>query len=103
MKLNLATKIRTEQLEAILASTGIPTAGLIDGVIYSPIMQVLISPTEDKSEALPVWELMQKLYAAKDGEVELNDAEVKLLKLKVKLIAFPWLQVRLTQVLDGAI
>jgi hypothetical protein len=103
MKLVLTTPIRTEQLEAILASTGIPTAQLLDGVVYHPLMQVLISPTEDKSEALPVWELMQKLYAAKDSAdgVELSDSEVKLLKKKLELVAFPWLKVRLEQVLSA--
>jgi hypothetical protein len=99
MKLKLSTFITTPELSDMLSSIG--AAHLLAGNVYSPLMQVLIAPTDDKSEALPVWELMQKLYANKDGEVELTDAEVKLLKSKLSGIAFPWLKVRLEQVLNG--
>lgn len=100
MNLKLSTFISTPELSDIMSSIG--TAHLLQGNIYAPLMSVLIAPSEDKSEALPVWELMQKLYANKEGDVELSDAEVKLLKSKLALISFPWLRVRLEAVLNGA-
>lgn len=100
MKLKLSTFIATPELSDMLSSIG--AAHMLQGNVYSPLMQVLIAPTEDKTEALPVWELMQKLYANKDGEVELSESEVKLLKNKISVISFPWLKVRLEAVLNGA-
>lgn len=98
MKLNLADTISTEQLAAIMNSVG--SANLLQGTIYQPFMQLLIAPSQDTSNAVKVWELTQKLYANKDGELELDDEEVKILKSKLDTVAFPWLKARLLQVLE---
>jgi hypothetical protein len=93
MKLNLSTSVKTEQLAAILGSVG--AGAMLSGVVYTPIMQVLIAPTQQGENSLVLWELTQKLYANKDGEVDLTDEEVKIIKSKLEQIAFPWLKARL--------
>jgi hypothetical protein len=98
MNLDLSTPIATEELAAILGSVG--SGNLLQGTIYQPLMQLLIAPTQDSSNALPIWELTQKLYANKDGEVELSDEEVKILKAKLETVVFPWLRARLLQALS---
>lgn len=93
MKLNLAAPISTEQLVAILGSVG--SSNLLQGTIYTPFMQLLIAPSQDSANALLIWELTQKFYNNKDGEVELSDEELKILKSKLDTVVFPWLKARL--------
>ena len=97
MKLDLSTPIKTEQLSAVLGSVG--ATALLQGTVYSPLMQVTIAPATQGENALQLWELGMKLYNSKDGEVELTDAEVKILQTKVEQIALPWLRVRLLDLL----
>ncbi len=96
MKLDLTLQAVTPEIEAILASSGMPVTKF---AIYSPLMQLLVAPADKEDDAVMLWELSQRFYANKDGEVELTDREVSVLREKVKLIAFPWLKVRLTQLL----
>jgi hypothetical protein len=62
-------------------------------------MQLLVAPADKEDDAVVLWELSQKFYANKDGEVELSDRELSILREKAKNIAFPWLKVRLTLLL----
>ena len=96
MKLDLTAEAVTPEIEAILASGGVPVTKF---KIYSPLMQLLVAPAEKEDDAVMLWELSQKFYANKDGEVELTDREVSVLREKAKNIAYPWLRVRLSQVL----
>ena len=98
MKLNLAAPISTEQLAAILGSVG--SANLLQGTVYQPVMQLLIAPSQESSNALLIWELTQKCYEHKDGEVELSDEEAKILKAKLDTVVFPWLRARLLQAFE---
>lgn len=96
MKLDLTAEAVTPEIEAILASGGVPVTKF---KIYSPLMQLLVAPADKEDDAVVLWELSQKFYANKDGEIELTDREVGILREKAKLIAYPWLRVRLAQLL----
>lgn len=97
MKLNVAEPVKTPELEAMLSSVG--AAPLLQGTMYVPIMQLLIAPVQQGEDALKIWELTQKIYVAKDGEVDLTQDEVNILKQKANQIQFPWLRVRLLDLL----
>lgn len=90
MKLNVAEPVKTPELEAMLSSVG--AAPLLQGTMYVPIMQLLIAPVQQGEDALKIWELTQKIYVAKDGEVDLTQDEVNILKQKANQIQFPWLR-----------
>ncbi len=101
MILNVATPIHTPQLASMLESVG--ASHLLQGTVYSPLMQLLIAPSQQGEDALMLWELTQKLYANKDGKVELVPAELNALREKCALIAFPWLRARVMQILNEAV
>jgi hypothetical protein len=100
MKLNVAAPIATSELTAMLSSVG--AEGLLGGTVYVPLMQLLLAPAQQGEDTLLLWELSQKLYANKEGTVDLSPAEVDVLKSKCDLIAFPWLRARVLALLDGA-
>lgn len=100
MKLNVSTPIATPELTAMLSSVG--AEALLGGTVYVPLMQLVLAPAQQGEDALMLWELSQKLYANKEGSVELSQAEVDTLKLKCQAIAFPWLRARVLAILDGA-
>lgn len=97
MKLDLSTPIANERLTEVLGSVG--ATPLLQGTIYIPVMQVLIAPAGQGENALTLWELTQKVFACKGGEVELTDDEVKILKTKLEQIAYPWMRVRILDLL----
>lgn len=97
MKLNLSTPIETPELKEILTSISMPH--LLAGTIYQPFMQLLVAPSKEQEDAVTLWELTQKFYANKDGEVDLSTKEVGILKEKLSIITLPWLKVRLLSVL----
>lgn len=100
MKLNVAAPIATPELMAMLSSVG--AEGLLGGTVYVPLMQLVLAPAQQGEDALLLWELSQKLYANKESVVDLNEAEVNMLKTKAQVIAFPWLRARVLAILDGA-
>lgn len=98
MNLDLSQTISTPQLQEILGSVG--NQNLLQGTIYQPLMQLLLAPSQDSSNAVAIWELTQKLYANKDGSLEVSDEELKILKSKLDTVVFPWLRARLTEALS---
>lgn len=100
MKLNVSTPIATPELTAMLSTVG--AESLLGGTVYVPLMQLALAPAQQGEDAVMLWELCQKLYANKEGTVDLNEAEVNLLKVKCNVIAFPWLRARVMAILDGA-
>jgi hypothetical protein len=99
MKLNVMTPIATPELVAMLDSVG--AGSMAQGTVYVPLMQLLLAPIQQGEDALLVWELSQKLYANKEGEIDLSLEEVNILKAKAVQIAFPWLRARVMSILDG--
>jgi hypothetical protein len=99
MKLNVAAPIATPELVSMLDTVG--AGAMAQGTVYSPLMQLLLAPAQQGEDALVIWELSQKLFANKDGSVELSPAEVEVLKAKCGMIAFPWLRARVLAVLNG--
>lgn len=100
MKLHVSAPIATPELTAMLSSVG--AEALLAGTAYVPLMQVLIAPAQQGEDPLVLWELSQKIYANKEGTVDLTEAEVNVLKSKCGMIAFPWLRARVMAILDGA-
>lgn len=97
MKLDLSTPVKTEQLEGMLGSVG--AGSLLSGTVYTPILQTLIAPASQGEDSVAIWELSQKIYSGKGGEIELTDAEVKILVAKTDSISFPWLRARIRDLL----
>lgn len=99
MRLNVAAPIATPELSAMLSSVG--AEALLAGTAYVPLMQILIAPAQQGEDPLVLWELSQKIYANKEGTVDLTDAEVAVLKTKCNMIAFPWLRARVLAILSN--
>jgi hypothetical protein len=98
MKLNVSTPIATPELTAMLESVG--AGAMLQGTVYGPLMQLLLAPAQQGEDSLMIWELSQKLYANKEGTVNLSGAELAILKTKCEQIAFPWLKARVLDILS---
>jgi hypothetical protein len=96
-QINLSTEIATPQLQAMFDTVG--AGALLAGTVYSPLMQLVIAPAQQGEDALVLWELAQKLYANRDGFVDLSPIEIDVLKQKCQLISFPWLRARVLEIL----
>lgn len=97
MKLNVAAPIATPMLLDMLKTVG--AEGMAQGTVYTPFMQLLLAPAQESENGLAVWELTQKLYQHKDGEVDLSEKEVEILKSKAERVNLLWLRARLLEVL----
>jgi hypothetical protein len=99
MRLNVACPIATPELTAMLSTVG--AEGLLAGTVYVPLMQVLLAPAQQGEDPLVLWELTQKLYANREGTVDLTPIEQETLKAKCSMIAFPWLRARVLSILSN--
>lgn len=93
MKVSLSAPLMTDEMATMLKSVGMDTG--TPGTVYQPLMQLLLAPAQPGEDSLQIWELTQKLYQNKDGEVELSDEEASILRNKVNNITLPWMKARL--------
>ena len=97
MNVSLSAPLMTDEMATMLKSVGMDTGA--QGTVYQPLMQLLLSPAMPGEDSLQIWELTQKLYQNKDGEVELSEEEANILRNKVANINLPWMKARLLSVI----